>query len=255
LKPGSGAKTEQIIMSTPIVSKDLSKCAPKSPRERIGGFVIAGRAIDKCRASLDGTLGNYQFDGLLDNVLFTFKGITAEQFKTAVAAAKTYEEVGDWLQANGISRTPAEIKAWSDQVEASSLMKDPLRRSFFIESCSRLMMNPEMMTTFDWLEVEDARTSWPTTPANPVSGSTTAPKPAPANEGQNTNATVPNSMAAPLFGPSLHRVRQHSGSRRRGHKSKNRQNTFSKSRDTREDRGTRQAKTTYSSRPQSNGNR
>jgi hypothetical protein len=242
-------------MSTPIVSKDLSKRAPKSPRERIGGFVIAGRAIDKCRASIDGTLGNYHFDCPLDNALFSFKGITAEQFRTAVSAAKTYEEVGDWLQTNGTSRTPAEIKAWSDQVEASSLMKDPLKRAYFIESCSRLMMNPEMMTTFDWLEVDDARTSWPTTPANPVSVSTTAPKPAAANDDQNTNATVPNSMAAPVFGPSLHRVRQQSGSQRRGQKPKNRANTFSKSRDTREDRGTRQAKTTHSSRTQSSGNR
>jgi len=30
-----------------------------------------------------------------------FKGINGEQFKTAVQAAKNYEEVGIWLQANG----------------------------------------------------------------------------------------------------------------------------------------------------------
>jgi hypothetical protein len=240
-------------MSTPIVSKDLSRRAPKSPRERIAGFVILGRAIDKCRASLDGTVGNYKFDGTLDNVLFAFKGITAEQFKTAVAAAKTYEEVGEWLLANGTSRTAAEIKTWSDEIEASSLMKNPEKRSYFMESCSQLMMNPHMVTTFEWLEADDARTSWPTTPATPFSASSGQPKSAATTGDQITQVPVPNSMAAPVFGQSLHRVRQQTGSRRGGQKSKNRQNTFSKSRDTRDDRGTRQAKTMHNSRTQSRG--
>lgn len=209
-------------MSTPIISKDLSKRAPKSPRERIGGFVIAGRAIDKCRASLDGTLGNYHFDCLLDNVLFRFKGITADQFKSAVAAAKTYEEVADWLHANGTSRTPEEIKAWSDETEASSLMKDPEKRAYFIESCSRLMMNPEMNTTFDWLEADDARTSWPTTPEIPVSVSRATATLPPATGDQNMQAPVPNSMGAPVFGQPRQGMGQQQGPRpnRRGHKSR-----------------------------------
>jgi hypothetical protein len=44
-------------MNTPIVARDLTKEAPHSPRERIAGFAIASRAVDKCRASLAGTLG------------------------------------------------------------------------------------------------------------------------------------------------------------------------------------------------------
>jgi len=47
------------------------------------------------------TLGEYHYDCPLDNQLFSFKGINGEQFKTAVQAAKNYEEVGIWLQANG----------------------------------------------------------------------------------------------------------------------------------------------------------
>lgn len=241
-------------MSTPIVSKDLSRRAPKSPRERVGGFVIAARTIDKCRASLDGTLGAYHFDCPLDNMLFSFKGITAEQFKAAVLAAKTYEEVGDWLQANGTSRTAAEIKAWSDETEASSLMKNPEKRAYFTDCCSRLMLNPYMTTTFDWLEADDARTSWPTTPsaaAVPTSVSTGNGQSKAVVADQTMQAPVPNSMGAPVFGRSLHRVRQQTGSG--GRKSNNRRNSYSKSRDTREDRGTRQAKTMNRSRTQSGG--
>src|ERR1041385_6895055 len=111
-------------MNTPIIDRDLTKQAPHSPRERIGGFAIAKRTIDKCRASLAGTLGQYHYDCPLDNMLFTFKNITAEQFKNAVKAAKNYEEMGIWLHGNGALKTAEEIKAWSDEVEASSLIKD-----------------------------------------------------------------------------------------------------------------------------------
>jgi hypothetical protein len=110
-------------MKTPILASDLTKQAPHSPRNRIGGFVIASRAVDKCRAELAGKLGEYHYDCPLDNALFTFKGITGAEFKTAVQASKTYEDVGTWLLAHGTSKTPAEIKTWSDEVEAGSPMK------------------------------------------------------------------------------------------------------------------------------------
>jgi hypothetical protein len=142
-------------MTTPIIARDLTKQAPHSPRTRIAGFVIASRAVDKCRASLAGTLGEYHYDCPLDNLLFSFKGINGGQFKTAVQAAKNYEDVGVWLQANGTKKTPVEIKAWSDEMEADSLMKNPEKRAYFMENCSKLGLNPQMNTTFDWLEADD----------------------------------------------------------------------------------------------------
>lgn len=97
-------------MNTRIIDRDLTKQAPHSPRERISGFAIASRAVDKCRASLAGTLGEYHYDCPLDNMLFSFKGINGAQFKATVQASKKYEDVGAWLQTNGTARTPAEIK-------------------------------------------------------------------------------------------------------------------------------------------------
>lgn len=144
-------------MNTPIITRDLTKQAPHSPRDRIAGFVIASRAVDKCRASLAGTVGEYLYDCPLDNMLFDFKGITGEQFKTAVQASTNYEEVGTWLQTNGTTKTSAEIKAWSDEMEASSPMRNPEKRSAFIQTCSTLCLNPQMNTTFDWLEADDRR--------------------------------------------------------------------------------------------------
>jgi len=142
-------------MSTPIINLDLSEQPPHSPRERIGGFAIACRAVDKCRASLAGTLGEYRYDCPLDKELFSFKGITADQFKAAVQAAKNYDEVGAWLVANGTAKTPPEIEDWSEDMEAGSLMKNTEKRDYFIEDCHRLGLNPDKTTTFGWLEADD----------------------------------------------------------------------------------------------------
>jgi hypothetical protein len=142
-------------MNIPIIDRDLSKQAPHSPRERIGGFAIACRAVDKCRASLAGALGEYHYDCPLDNHLFSFKGVTADQFKAAVKAAKNYDDVGIWLLANGTAKTPPEIEDWSDDQEAGSPMKNPEKRARFIENCHRLGLDPDKTTMFDWLEADD----------------------------------------------------------------------------------------------------
>ena len=142
-------------MNTLIIDRDLTKQAPHSPRERIGGFAIACRAADKCRASLAGKLGEYHYDCPLDNQLFSFKDITSEQFTAAVKAAKNYDEIGTWLLANGTAKTGPEIEDWSDDQEGGSPMKNPEKREHFIESCHRLGLNPDKTTTFDWLEADD----------------------------------------------------------------------------------------------------
>ena len=153
-------------MNTPIIARDLTKQAPRTPRERIAGFAIASRAIDKCRATLAGTPGEYHYDCPMDKMLFSFKGITGEQFKAAVQASKTYEDVGLWLQSNGALKTPTEIRTWSDEMEAGSLYKDPEKRAYFTADCTRLGLNPQMNTTFDWLEADD-RESFRRKPVQP----------------------------------------------------------------------------------------
>ncbi|HEX3627496.1 MAG TPA: DUF5069 domain-containing protein [Verrucomicrobiae bacterium] len=142
-------------MSTPIVDRDLTKQAPHSPSDRLAGFAIAKRTIDKCRASLKGTLGEFHYDCPLDNTLFGFKQITGDQFKAVVKAATTYDEVGEWLLKNGAKKSPEEIKAWSDKVETASLYNDPEKKDYFSNSCAGLGLKPEITTTFQWLDADD----------------------------------------------------------------------------------------------------
>lgn len=88
-------------------------------------------------------------------MLFRFKGITSAQFKAAVQASTSYEEVGDWLLTHGIIKTPEEIKIWSDEMESSEVEKNPIKRAHLIES---FRLNPQTNRLFDWLEADDRRT-------------------------------------------------------------------------------------------------
>src|SRR5271170_6589835 len=70
-----------------LAAKDLTKEYPRSPRETLAGYVIAARALDKCRSAIAGTLGEYHFDCPLDRYFFRFTGIDAESFRSFVATA------------------------------------------------------------------------------------------------------------------------------------------------------------------------
>lgn len=138
-----------------ISHKDLTQEAPRSPRERIAGYVILGRTIDKCRADLAGKIGDYRFDCPLDNVLFGFKGVQGADFRKVVENGASDEAVGAWLDANGTRKTPEEIKEWADGVEVNSIYSDPEKRDFFVGECEKLGLDPAKTTTFDWLEADD----------------------------------------------------------------------------------------------------
>ena len=142
-------------MKRKLTGKDLRKEAPRSPRIRVGGFGILGRTIDKCRALVAGDIGEYHFDCPLDNMLFGFKGIKGADFKAFVETGASDQEMVEWLNQSGEKKTPAEIKRWSEKVEASSLYDDLEKHDYFVRETRRLGLDPEKTTTFDWLEIDD----------------------------------------------------------------------------------------------------
>jgi hypothetical protein len=138
-----------------VTGKDLTRESPRSPRIRLGGYAILGRIMDKCRALVAGNIGEYRFDCGLDNTLFRFKDVKADDFKTQIENGASDQQMAEWLDQSGIKRTPDEIKRWSDEAEASSLYNEPEKRERFVEACKSLGLEPEKTTTFDWLEADD----------------------------------------------------------------------------------------------------
>src|ERR1700758_5088556 len=90
-------------------AKDLTKDYPRSPRETLSGYVIAARTLDKCRATLAGTAGEYHFDCPLDNFFFAFAELSAENFKNFVATGASDKEVANWIERTAKKRPRIEI--------------------------------------------------------------------------------------------------------------------------------------------------
>ncbi|MDQ6655015.1 MAG: DUF5069 domain-containing protein [Verrucomicrobiota bacterium] len=135
--------------------KDLTKEAPRSPKERLGNYVILARTLDKCRALLWGNIGEYHFDCPLDNMLFGPMGIKADEFKAEVERGASDDEMVKWMQSNSTMKSADEVKSWSEGMMAANPYDNPEKRDWFVEQVSVYHLDPKTTTLFDWLDVDD----------------------------------------------------------------------------------------------------
>jgi hypothetical protein len=134
---------------------DLTKESPRSPHVEIGGFMILGRTIDKCRALLFGKIGEYHFDCPLDNQLFGFKGIKGDAFKTFVAEGHSDDEIADWVKKNGQKKTDTEIAGWNEMVSANNYSSQPREKKAWLEGENNRLGLDKDGTLFDFLDADD----------------------------------------------------------------------------------------------------
>ncbi len=142
-------------MENNVKGKDLTKEAPRSPKTVVGGYVILGRTLDKCRAQISGDIGEYHFDCPLDNMLFGWKEIKGDDFKTEVEKGTSDEEMAKWVDENGTQKSDEEKKQWVDEMMKKSLYNDPEKRDYFIEETKKLGLDPATTTLFEWLDQDD----------------------------------------------------------------------------------------------------
>lgn len=98
---------------------------PRSGREQLGGIVFLPRTIDKMRAYIAGTAGEYNALRGLSSRLFNLFGVSAEQLVEAVKQNPTDEGVLCWLQTNAPNKpTQQEIEAYNQAVLAAGPAND-----------------------------------------------------------------------------------------------------------------------------------
>ena len=97
---------------------DLRNDYPRSMRVKVAGYAHLARMIDKCRAVLAGTEGEYIYPCPMDERLMEFVGITSEQFTAAVKANSTDEGVVKWLEQTAKPRQSAELEEWNQKLLA-----------------------------------------------------------------------------------------------------------------------------------------
>jgi hypothetical protein len=145
-------------MSPTIIAPDLTQRPPRSPRVRLGGYVLLPRILDKGRASLVGKLGEYRFTGTgMDRHFFNFTGLTHEAFKAELAKGLGDGDMLNWVNANAKNpRQPWEIAAWSQYHERRTPDSDAETATDFIQMVSQYTRTREDINTwFDMLDLDD----------------------------------------------------------------------------------------------------
>ncbi|MDP6775450.1 MAG: DUF5069 domain-containing protein [Candidatus Latescibacteria bacterium] len=134
---------------------DLTRHAPRSPYDRsAGGICELARMIDKGRAFLGGTLGDYWYgdDSGLDRKCLEFLGISVNDFAEALKKCATDDEVLAWLESKG-KKTEAEISAFNDMAErlGAGMHEDLIRERAMSVDPSRTDIN----TWFAVVQLDD----------------------------------------------------------------------------------------------------
>ena len=140
------------IKNTP----DLTQRAPRSPRVRLGGYVILPRMLDKGRATVIGKHGEYHFNCPMDQRFLNFVGVKADALEKQLTAGKGDTEILQWIQKNGKHKpTEPEVQAWSAYQEQRA-PSDTDSREFFHGIHAKIAPKREDIATwFDLLDVDD----------------------------------------------------------------------------------------------------
>ncbi len=107
------------------LAPDLTKGFPASPHAMLAGYVLAKRAVDKGRAELAGTAGEYHFDCPLDNFFLGFAGLKGADLKEFLATGADDEAVAKWIEEHATKRPRIEIVKWNNEWRYRRISETP----------------------------------------------------------------------------------------------------------------------------------
>ncbi len=137
-----------------LLALDLTNSFPRSPRETLGGYVIAGRMLDKCRAVVAGTNGDYHFDCPLDQTFLGFAEIDPAAFKAFVATGATDDEVATWIGEHAKERERIEVIKWNNRMRELKISELPDAAQEFLEGYIPQFV-PKNRPVYRWFDVYD----------------------------------------------------------------------------------------------------
>ncbi len=144
-----------------LLARDLrdGKEFPRSPREMIAGYVLAARAVDKCRSALVGLQGEYHSNCPVDQRWLKFAEIDYKDFKECVATGATDDEIAAWISENSKQHTRTEIIIWNNQQRDMRLSDLPPETQEYMEDYIRQFIprNRVIYHLFDVYDIEEER--------------------------------------------------------------------------------------------------
>ncbi len=145
------------MSNTSLNAPDLTRRPPRSMRVRLGGYAILPRVLDKCRAEIAGTAGEYRYNCPLDKHFLRFVGIHGDALKAEVAMGGGDSEVLAWIESRATHRrSPWEIQQWSAFHDQRGPDSDLETLGYFMETLKRLGGTREDIHSWaDLLDLDD----------------------------------------------------------------------------------------------------
>lgn len=140
----------------PSPTPDLTKRPPRSPRVRLGGYVILPRMLDKGRATIAKKNGEFCYDCPLDGHFLKFVGIKGSNLKKQLAAGKGDGEILAWIRKNAKHKQDdVRVAAWSAYME-NRAPADLESHQFFLDYMRKTApKRDDAATWFDLLDIDD----------------------------------------------------------------------------------------------------
>jgi hypothetical protein len=143
---------ERVKLLAPDLRDD--KEFPRSPRATLAGYVLAARAVDKCRAELVGWAGEYHSNCPLDQRWLEFAELDYEAFRAFVATGATDDEISGWIDEHARKRPRIDIILWNNQMRDMRLSDLSPDTQEYMEDYIQQFI-PRNRVVYHWFDVYD----------------------------------------------------------------------------------------------------
>lgn len=140
-----------------LSAPDLTQRPPRSPRARLGGYALLPRMLDKGRAEIAGTNGEYHYNCPLDQHVINYLGIDPAALREQLAADKGDGEILAWVNAHAKHQhAPWEIEQWSNYMQRRGPDSDAETLAYFAEAVGKFTTTREDIKAWaDLLDLDD----------------------------------------------------------------------------------------------------
>jgi hypothetical protein len=137
----------------------MQKVHPRSPYQKLGGYVHLPRLIDKARLHRKGLLDGYNYKTVgFDKHLLAFLKIDGDSFEETVNRLDQDDAILDWVQGHAAKHSPEEIEQWNEAMisrHPDTAAKRARFNHFLKEAGGEV--RKDIRTYFDLIEFDEGR--------------------------------------------------------------------------------------------------
>ena len=135
------------------------KLLPRSPYDRLGGYVHLPRLIDKAKLHRKGLLNGYNYKTVgFDKHLLAFLKLDPDKFEEAANRLDDDAAILKWIEENGTRHPPEEIEEWNSAM-ISRYPDSAVKKARFLHVLKEAggEDRKDIRTYFDLIEFDEGR--------------------------------------------------------------------------------------------------